>query len=99
MNKQEFLSVLQRRLKSLPKQECQKMLDYYAEMIEDRMEEGMSEESAVQDLGNVEMIASQILASQPTKEKKLSNPVKGLIVALLILGSPLWSWYRVSLYG
>lgn len=33
------MSALQRRLKSLPKQECQKMLDYYAEMIEDRMEE------------------------------------------------------------
>lgn len=97
MNKQEFLSALQRRLKSLPKQECQKMLDYYAEMIEDRMEEGVSEESAVQDLSNVEMIASQILASQPTKEKNFSNPVKGLIVALLILGSPLWACIGLAL--
>lgn len=44
MNKQEFLSALQRRLKSLPKQECQKMLDYYAEMIEDRMEEEWARE-------------------------------------------------------
>ena len=45
------------------------MLDYYAEMIEDRMEEGMSEESAVEDLGDVGVIASQILSTQPVKEK------------------------------
>lgn len=57
----------------------------------------MGEGSAVQDLGNVEMIASQILASQPIKEKKLSNPVKGLIVALLILGSPLWACIGLAL--
>ncbi len=49
MNKEEFLKTLERLLKGLPKQENQKMLDYYAEMIEDRMEEGMSEENAVQD--------------------------------------------------
>ena len=49
MNKEEFLKTLESLLKSLPKQESQKMLDYYAEMIEDRMEEGMSEENAVQD--------------------------------------------------
>lgn len=90
MNKEEFLRTLERLLKSLPKQESQKMLDYYAEMIEDRMEEGMSEESAVEDLGDVGVIASQILSTQPVKEKKLSNPAKVLIVSLLILGSPLW---------
>ena len=97
MNKQEFLRTLERLLKSLPKQESQKMLDYYAEMIEDRMEEGMSEENAVEDLGDVGVIAHQILSTQPVKEKKLSNPVKGLIVALLILGSPLWACIALAL--
>ena len=97
MNKEEFLRTLERLLKSLPKQESQKMLDYYAEMIEDRMEEGMSEESAVEDLGDVGVIASQILSTQPVKEKKLSNPAKVLIVSLLILGSPLWACIALAL--
>lgn len=76
MNKHEFLDHLERLLKSLPRQERQKMLAYYTEMIDDRMEEGMSEQEAVQDLGDAGMLAEQILSAQPSKEKKLSNPMK-----------------------
>lgn len=49
------------------------MLAYYAEMVDDRMEEGMSEQEAVQDLGDAGMLAEQILSAQPSKEKKLES--------------------------
>lgn len=67
------------------------MLAYYAEMIDNRMEEGMSEQEAVQDLGDAGMLAEQIVSAQPSKEKKLSNPMKVLIIVLIVLGSPLWA--------
>ena len=97
MNRQDFLESLNRLLKSLPKQECAKTLEFYAEMIDDRIEEGMTEEEAVLDLGDVGVIAHQILDQQPHKEKRLSMPVKGLIVVLLVLGSPLWACLLLAL--
>ena len=47
MNKQEFLSALQNALAGLPKKDRQKTLAFYSEMIDDRMEDGMTEEEAV----------------------------------------------------
>lgn len=75
------------------------MLAYYAEMIDDRMEEGMSEQEAVQDLGDAGMLAKQILSAQPSKEKKLSNPMKVLIIVLIVLGSPLWACLLLALFA
>ena len=65
------------------------------EMIDDRMEDGLSEEEAVASVGSVEQIAAQILEEIPlgivikgkhrTKEMR-----KGWQVALLALGAPVW---------
>lgn len=99
MNKQEFLEQLDRLLKSLSKPERKKMQMYYTEMIEDRIEEGMSEEEAVNDLGDVGMLAGQILSAQPSKDKKLSNSMKILIIILVVLGSPLWACLLLALFA
>ena len=42
MNKEQFLSELSRRLDGLNGNDLYRTLEYYAEMIDDRMEEGMS---------------------------------------------------------
>ena len=47
MKKQEFLDLLKNRLWALPERDIQQSLDYYKEMIDDRMEDGLSEEDAV----------------------------------------------------
>ena len=47
MNRKEFLRSLSRSLRGLPRAERAQSLDYYGEMIQDRMEEGLSEEEAV----------------------------------------------------
>ena len=62
MNKTAFLKELRKRLKQLSKAERQQYIDYYAEMIDDRMEEGISEEEAVAVLGSADEIAAQIPA-------------------------------------
>lgn len=50
MNKQEFLDRLKVSLSELPPEELEERLNFYREIIDDRMEEGLSEEQAVAQL-------------------------------------------------
>lgn len=91
MNKREFLPALGKGLGGLSYEEQDKWLDFYSEMIDDRMEEGLTEEEAVAAVGTVESIKEQILAqSQPEKKQKKKRELKTWQVVLLIVGSPLW---------
>lgn len=91
MSKEEFLQSLERLLKSLSKSEREKSLSYYSEIIDDYMEDGYSEEDAVEQVGNPGVIAQEILEEQEGKEgRQLSGGMKGLIAVLLVLGFPLW---------
>ncbi len=95
MNKQEFLDQLRRGLHGLPQEDIEERLTFYSEMIDDRMEEGLSEPEAVAEIGDVREIISQIQADTPltkiVKEKiKPKSSTKPWVVALLILGFPLW---------
>lgn len=95
MNKNEFLATLRERLNGLPEEDIIKSLDFYGEMLDDRIEDGMSEEEAVSDLGNIEEIISQILSAvslpKLVKEKvKPKRALKAWEIVLLVLGAPLW---------
>ena len=52
MNKEQFLLTMQNALSGMPRADLERTLQYYREMIEDRCEEGMSEEAAVADVGD-----------------------------------------------
>ena len=65
MKKQEFLSEIAGRLSGLSMEDIDRSLEFYAEMIDDRIEEGLSEEDAVAAVGSVEEIVTQIRASFP----------------------------------
>jgi uncharacterized membrane protein len=67
MNKQEFLTALWKQLSEVPSEDVEESLDYYSEMIEDRMESGMTEEEAVAAVGSVEDAAKQIIAEIPER--------------------------------
>ena len=53
MTKLQFLLALHDKLAGLPQNEVEERLNFYSEMIEDRMEEGLSEEEAVLAAGDV----------------------------------------------
>ena len=95
MSKQEFLAQLRKGLSGLPQDDIEERLTFYSEMIEDRMEDGLSEDEAVSAAGSVDEIVSQAVAETPlmkiSKEKSKSKrqPRAGKIV-LLVLGSPIW---------
>ena len=95
MNKQEFLSRLKNRLCGLPARELAERLDFYAEMIDDRVELGLSEEAAVAEMGDIDDIVTQLLSevsllSLATGKIKPRRPLATWEIVLLILGSPLW---------
>ena len=57
MNKREFLETLTRLAAALPEEERTRLLEYYAEIIDDRTEEGLSEAEAVAALGDPQALA------------------------------------------
>lgn len=65
MSKQEFLEQLRRGLSGLPRENIEEQLKFYSEMLEDRMEEGLSEEEAVSAAGSVDEIVAQAVADIP----------------------------------
>ena len=95
MDKKEFVARLRGRLYGLPEHDVDDRIDFYVEMIDDRIEEGISEEEAVSEVGSVEEIAEQILSELPlmklAKEKiKSKGRLKVWEIVLLVLGSPIW---------
>lgn len=95
MRKQEFLAQLRRGLSGLPQHEAEERLTFYSEMIDDQIEEGLSEEDAVAAVGPVHEIVAQVAADMPlTKIAKERIKSKGRLrageIVLLALGSPIW---------
>ena len=97
MKRVEFLKALKAQLWALPEADVQCSLDYYSEMIDDRMEDGLTEEEAVAAIGNLEEIVQQILGETPRppvvvepakKEKPAKDNTKIWLIILLILASP-----------
>ena len=102
MSKQEFLDALRVRLSGLPKPELEDRLAFYAEMLDDRIEEGIEEETAVAELGDIEQIATQIISDIPltrlAKERiRPKNRLSALSIALIVLGSPIWLSLTIAL--
>ena len=64
MTKQLFLNELAAALHSLPREERYRTLGYYDELIDDRMEDGQSEEDAVASLGEPQQVAREILGEE-----------------------------------
>lgn len=59
MTKSEFILSLSEALALIPRSERVRVLEYYEEMIDDRIESGMSEEEAVAALGSIDEILKE----------------------------------------
>jgi uncharacterized membrane protein len=95
MTKIEFLSHLENKLNSLPENEIKKTIDFYSEIIDDRIEDGLNEDDAVAALGNLNELVNTTLLDAPltTLMKAKIKPKKRLKaweIVLIILGFPLW---------
>lgn len=101
MTKEVFIICLKDELKDIEVSELNKSIVFYEEAISDRMEDGMTEEEAVRDLGLITDIVNSIKEDAKTKNKitqytnKVVNKVKStdnrniLWIVVLIIASPM----------
>ena len=95
MTKIEFLNAIRKKLSILPKEEVDDRINFYSEMIDDEIEDGLSEKDAISDIGSVDDVVESILAETPVvklaKQRLKSKRRFSVIeVILLTLGSPIW---------
>lgn len=95
MTKARFLSELRKSLSHLPKSEIEERVAFYREMIDDRIEDGISEEEAVDEIRSEEN-GTRIGEKQkgeasehpvPVVKRKKANT---LLIIFAALGSPIW---------
>ena len=102
MNRNEFMTELATLLGGLPQDDVKRWLEYYKEMLDDRVEDGMSEQEAVADLGDLAEIVKDVLG-QTSITKLIKNRVKPSRklrvweIILICLGSPIWLSVAISL--
>ena len=65
MSKAEFLTKLRESLNGLAPADINTSMEFYSEIIDDRMEEGLSEEDAVACLGSIDVIRYKVLEAVP----------------------------------
>ena len=95
MKKKEFLKELEKNLKGLPQRDIDERIEFYSEMIDDRIEDGKSEEEAVKEIGSIDDVVSDI-AKDTSIVKLVKNKmatkrsISGAGILLIVLGFPLW---------
>ena len=95
MNKEAFLAELRNALRGFPEEDIEERVAFYSEMIDDRMEEGLTEEEAIAQTGAIQNIVSQTIADTPLHKLVKENartrkPMSTGEIVLLVVGSPLW---------
>ena len=76
MTRAEYMAELAGKLSFIPEPQRKAVLDYYEEMMADRMEDGMDEASAVAAMENPDTIAERLKAEGnfPMEEAQADNP-------------------------
>lgn len=104
MTKNEFIHELNELLYVLPQSEKKRSIDYYSEMIDDRIEDGESEDEATAKIGNPKAIAADIISNIPlydTIKTEINNRRKKntLLIVLAVMASPIWLSLLIVLFA
>ena len=110
MRKEAYLDLLRMKLMEADIPGIDQMVDFYAEMIDDRMEDGMMEEEAVASMENIDSIVSQARADRPITDlvtarmkesheaaKKKGHGTRWMVLA--IIGFPVWFPLLVAFFA
>lgn len=104
MTKNEFIHELNELLYVVPQSEKKRSIDYYSEMIDDRIEDGESEDEATAKIGNPKAIAADIISNIPlydTIKTEINNMRKKntLLIVLAVMASPIWLSLLIVLFA
>ena len=67
MKKEEYLNALSEKLTDLSETDKTEYLDYYSELIDDKLDAGLTDEEAIDSLGDIEETADNILKNIPVE--------------------------------
>ena len=97
MSRDAFIGELRHRMAGLPQEAVDRTVEYYSELIADSMEDGLSEEEAVSRLGSLDEIVANVVKETPLTQivqtrvqESRKKGGSGWVIALLILGAPVW---------
>lgn len=85
MKKEQFIKNLRYSLRKLKKDEREKYLAYYEEIISDMIENGVSEEEAVAHQGETKEIAEEILRENAVKREFKIGWIGTVLIILTLL--------------
>ncbi len=102
MDKEAFLQKLRQGLAGLPEEDIAERLLFYSEMIDDRKEDGITEQQAVDEIGSAEDVIAQIMSEIPLprlvmERVKPKRTLRIWEIVLLVLGFPVWLPLLLSL--
>jgi len=98
MNSELYLKRLRRRIKSLPDNERNTIIDFYREIIQDKIESGVSEAQAVAELGDVNLLAQKILMENPNRKPVNVGKIVGIVLAS-VFGVVFVAMFTVGILG
>ena len=95
MTREIFFNELRGKLKGLPKDDIETRIAFYDEMINDLMDEGLSESDAINKIGPIDKIVDEIAGETSLTKlvKERIRPKRNMStteIVLLIIGFPLW---------
>lgn len=105
MNKQEFLRQLEERLQMLNASEREDILSEYAQHIDMKMRDGLSEEQAIRDFGAPDDLIAEILEAYHFNpkyaggESKLKKEMSGIASEAKKVSRGAFSWLKGILQG
>ncbi len=104
MKKAEYLEELKKGLYGLPEEDIARTAEYYAELLDDRIEEGEDEETAVAAMPSIDEIRERALAEIPLVKLvgiklKSKRRLSGLEILLLVVGFPIWFSLLAALFS
>lgn len=104
MTKREFIDELRKKLSGLPAADVEERLSFYGEMIDDKIEDGCTEDEAVLSIGSIDEISEQIIADIPfskiaSERIKIKKRLGAWEIILLVLGAPIWLALVISAFS
>ena len=104
MSKKVFLVKLIIKLSNLPKDDLEERINFYSEMIDDRIEDGFSEEDAINDIGTLDEASGKciITNSKTEVDEAMRDAVKyreyGINDNSIIIKADLLAWQGILVY-
>ena len=88
MTEKEYLKELKRNLSALKRSDRNSLIEFYKEMIEDKIENGKTEREAIAELEPADVVAKRTLAEYGIDREKFFSVMDKMADDALASGSP-----------